>query len=340
MLGAYVYVAFSVLRLPTTAVLLLLLVFSRRVPRFTALLDAWQYVVGALPALDNILGWIARCEAEAEVEAEVEPLVEAEASVSPLSPLSSARALREGVRIERVRFRYEADRDPPVLDSVTLDIPANRTTALVGLSGAGKSTIADLLLGLLTPDSGTISVDGVPLAPAALRGWRDRIGFVPQDTFLLHDSVRANLLWAAPGAAEPAMREALHQAAADGFVDALLRGLDTRIGDRGVLLSGGERQRLALARALLRRPALLVLDEATSALDAENEQRIQRALAALHGQLTVVVITHRLAAIRGADRIHVLEAGRIVQSGGWTELAADREGRFATLCAAQGLLPG
>jgi ATP-binding cassette subfamily C protein len=342
-LGAYVYVAFAWLRLPTTAVLLLLLVFSRLVPRFTALLDSWQYLVGALPALDNVLGWIARCDAESE-GADVAEVAEAADGAEASSGAKVAEravmppAVADRIRLDGVRFRYDPDRDPPVLDGVTLDIPARRTTALVGPSGAGKSTIADLLLGLLTPDAGTITVDGVPLTPGALRAWRDRIGFVPQDTFLLHDTVRANLRWAAPGASEPELHEALRLAAADGFVAALPQGLDTRIGDRGVLLSGGERQRLALARALLRRPALLVLDEATSALDAENERRIQQALAALHGQLTMLVITHRLAAIRGADRIHVLDAGRIVQSGTWDDLLADRAGRFAALCRAQGLL--
>jgi ATP-binding cassette subfamily C protein len=266
------------------------------------------------------MGLIERCEAGAEASAgRVEPV-----------------PLRREVRLEAVRFRYRAGSASPTIEDLSLDIPARRTTAIVGPSGAGKSTVADLIMGLITPEAGTIAVDGVPLAPDRIRGWRAGIGYVPQDTFLLHDTVRANLLWARPEASEAELVEALRQAAADSFVERLPSGLDTVIGDRGVLLSGGERQRLALARALLRRPQLLILDEATSALDSENERRILRAIEELHGQMTILVITHRLSTVRGADVIHVLEEGRLVESGAWDALLATG-GRFRALCAAQGI---
>jgi ATP-binding cassette subfamily C protein len=220
---------------------------------------------------------------------------------------------------------------------VTFTLDAGATTAIVGPSGSGKSTLADLLMGLLTPSEGRILVDGVTLDGGRLDAWRDQIGYVAQEAFLFHESVRANLLWARPDASEEEIWHALRLASADAFVRALPHGLDTVVGDRGVLVSGGERQRLSLARALVRRPALLILDEATSSLDSENEARIQQAIDKLHQQMTIVVITHRLSTIRGADTIHVVDRGRLVESGTWTDLVGRRTGRFVELCEAQGI---
>jgi ATP-binding cassette subfamily C protein len=159
---------------------------------------------------------------------------------------------------------------------------------------------------------------------------------VPQDPFLFHDTVRANLQWAREDATDADLWHALRLAAADQFVAALPQGLDTVVGDRGVLVSGGERQRLSLARALVRRPQLLILDEATSSLDSENEERIQQAIDELHQQMTIVVITHRLSTIRAADVIQVVDRGRLIESGSWDELMS-HAGRFRELCAAQGV---
>jgi ATP-binding cassette subfamily C protein len=211
--------------------------------------------------------------------------------------------------------------------------------ALVGPSGAGKSTIADLMTGLLAPDSGRITVDGVALDETRARAWREQIGYVSQDTYLFHDSVRANLLWARPGASEAEVRQALAMAAAEQFVDALPAGLDTVIGDRGATISHCERQRIALARALLRRPRLLILDEATNSLDTHNEQRILEAIEQLRGDPTIVTIAHRIAAVRRADRIYVTEGGTIVESGTWDELCAREHGRFRALCESHGIAP-
>jgi ATP-binding cassette, subfamily C, bacterial len=177
-------------------------------------------------------------------------------------------------------------------------------------------------------------VDGVPLDPGSMSRWREQIGYVPQETFLFHDTIRANLLWARPTATEGELREALRLASADAFVRRLPNGMETVIGDRGILLAGGERQRLALARALLRSPDLLILDEATSSLDSENERQIQHAIERLHGRTTMLVITHRLATIREADLIHVMENGRLVESGSWWDLVRGG-GRFEDLCRAQ-----
>jgi ATP-binding cassette, subfamily C, bacterial len=242
-------------------------------------------------------------------------------------------AMTRHLRLDQVSFGY--DDGAPILRGTTLTIPHGAMTAVVGSSGAGKSTAADLLLGLLQPESGTVLIDDIPLQAGDRQRWRRSVGYVPQDGFLLHDTVRANLLWARPDASEAQMWAALEQAAAASFVRGRGHGLDLVVGDRGIQLSGGERQRLALARALLLEPQLLVLDEATSALDAVNEQQILRAVRALRHRVTTVIITHRLHAIQDADLIHVIEDGAVVQTGTWAALAT-RDGAFSRLLAAQG----
>jgi ATP-binding cassette subfamily C protein len=192
-------------------------------------------------------------------------------------------------------------------------------------------------MGLLVPDTGRVLVDDVPVGAERVRSWRTSIGYVAQETFLFHDTVRANLLWARPEADDKEIWWTLRLAAAEGFVSGLPEGLETVLGDRGVRLSGGERQRIALARALLREPSLLILDEATSALDSENERRIQNAIDALRGQMTILIITHRLSTVHGADVIHVLEQGRLVETGDWETLTRKGDGRFNALATAQGV---
>ena len=192
-------------------------------------------------------------------------------------------------------------------------------------------------MGLISPNEGSILIDGEKFGPERMRAWREQIGYVPQDTFLFNDTVKSNLLWASPDAKEDKINQTLRLAAAEEFVNSLPKGLDSILGDRGVLVSGGERQRIALARALLRKPSLLILDEATSSLDSENEKRIQNAIEKLHGQMTILVISHRLSTIRGADIIHVVEEGRLVESGTWDELISKENGRFHAFCKAQGI---
>ena len=187
-------------------------------------------------------------------------------------------------------------------------------------------------MGLLVADSGTVTLDDVPLTPTAAHAWRRRIGYVAQETTLFHLSIRENLIWARPDTTEAELWEALHIAAADGFVRSLPDGLDTVVGDCGVMLSQGERQRIALARALLRRPSLLILDEATNSMDYANEARVLAAIAKLGGGLTILTVAHRLSAIRGADLIYVVEDGRVVESGGWDDLNNRENGRFRALC--------
>lgn len=321
-LSVILYLAVGVFHLPTAAILLLLFLFSRLVPRLVALQQSFQEILSTVPALETIENLIERCERSPE-----------RAAIAQL-PIG----LSDEVKLSDVSFSYPGQGEQPQIDSISLRIPAARTTAIVGSSGAGKSTLADILLGLIKPQKGSILVDRVPLDDTHLESWRGQIGYVAQDTFLFNDTVRFNLDWAQPDAGEAEMLRALENAAALDFVQRLPSGLDTVIGERGVRLSGGERQRLSLARALLRNPRLLILDEATSALDSENEERIYHAIQQLHGEMTIVVITHRLSTIRNADAIHVLDSGRVVASGSWEELLAGANPRFRELGRAQGVL--
>lgn len=229
-----------------------------------------------------------------------------------------------------VSFYYDSTRANYAVEEANFFLPAGTTTAFVGVSGSGKSTLVDLLMGLITPKRGYILIDGEPLLEN-LRPWRNSIGYVPQDAFLFNASIRENLLWACPDASEEGMWEALRLAAVYSFVISLPDGLDTVVGDRGVRLSGGERQRIVLARALLRKPSVLILDEATSSLDSENEKRIQQAIESLQGKLTIVIIAHRISTIRNADRILVLEQGRVVEQGNYQSLMKNRDSRFYDL---------
>jgi ATP-binding cassette subfamily C protein len=317
-LGIVLYVAIAVVHTPAAVLLVLIFAFARVMPLVSAIAQEVQQVLNMLPDFDALLNLQTR--------------------LSPIDEVPAARRqslrLEHAVRLDGVSFRYEEAAEP-ALSSVALTIPVGQTTAIVGPSGAGKSTLADLMLGLITPARGRVLLDDQPLTPELLAAWREQIGYVPQDSFHFHDTVRANLLWARPEASEAEVREALDVAAAD-FVARLPQGLDTVLGDRGVRLSGGERQRIALARALIRRPAILILDEATSSLDSENERRVQDAIERLHGRLTILVITHRLTTVRRADTIHVLDGGRLVESGDWNALLSVG-GRFRSMCAAQGL---
>ena len=323
-LAAVLYVSIRVLGVAPFAVLLLLAMFARVMPRVIQCHYLYQECMHALPAFENVISLAARCAAVAE----------------PASAPAQALELGNSLRLEDVSFSYQhADGAAPAVRHLDLTVPVGEVVALVGPSGAGKSTIADLMTGLLAPDSGRVTVDGVALDETRARAWREQVGYVSQDTYLFHDTVRANLLWARPGASEAELREALGMAAAERFVDALAAGLDTVIGERGASISHGERQRIALARALLRRPRLLILDEATNSLDAHNEQRILDAIERLRGDLTIVMIAHRIAAVRRADRIYVVDGGTIAESGSWNELCAREHGRFRALCESQGIAP-
>ncbi|MCP4787022.1 MAG: ATP-binding cassette domain-containing protein [Fuerstiella sp.] len=237
--------------------------------------------------------------------------------------------LKQAIELANVGFRYRTESDVWAMRHVNLTFTAGSVTAIVGQSGSGKSTLADLLLGLLSPEEGQISVDGACIHDQ-LSAWRGVIGYVPQETFLLHDTIRANLLWGNPAASEDEIQDVMRLASIADVVTALPDGLETVVGERGTRLSGGERQRIALARALLRKPSLLILDEATSTLDPANQTCIQKSLERLSGRLTIVVIAHQQSAIINARQVIVLDRGRVVQQGDFDELAS-KEGDFRKL---------
>ncbi|PPT99679.1 ABC transporter ATP-binding protein [Xanthomonas arboricola] len=300
LLAFYVYLGLQVLHMALAELLVLVAIFARLVPLLTTVQQQRQYCLHAAAAFSAIERRLQESRTWAE---------------PPLPDTMPRIQLTTSIALSAVQVQY-AGRDTPALQDLSLRLPARTTTAVVGASGAGKSTLADVLSGLLGPDQGTLEIDGVMLDAAARRAWRRSVAYVSQDAFLLNDSVRNNLLIACPDASEQALYAALDQAAAQ-FVHALPQGWDTPVGEGGMPLSGGERQRLALARALLQRPALLILDEATSALDHDNEARIRSAVQNLHGDLTVLLIGHRLALLEQADTVLVLDYGRLVAQGPW-----------------------
>ncbi|HEX6250797.1 MAG TPA: ABC transporter ATP-binding protein [Gemmatimonadaceae bacterium] len=293
MLAGVVYAGVTIFGLDAAAILLLLYVFGRLVPRAGVLQQLLHQIAHALPALRATVNDLETYEEAAE------PELDTDATPLPLN---------DELTFERVAFGYVDGQR--VLDGVTFRVPARQVTVLAGHSGAGKTTIADLVLGLLEPSEGSIQVDGRELSRETARLWRHSVAYVPQEAVLFNDTVRNNLLWAVPEAGDTELENALAAAQAD-FVNAMPGGLDTVVGERGAWLSGGERQRLAIARALLRKPRLLVLDEPTSSLDAGNERRILEVIGALRGSVTVLIISHRDSVLAVADQILLLKDGRI-----------------------------
>jgi len=276
------------------------------------------FAAGAMAELSEVWGEISQAAGAAERLSEL--LVEVPEIRSPDNPVALPEPARGAVAFEAVRFSYPSRPEAAALNGFTLDIAPGETVALVGPSGAGKSTVLSLLLRFFDPIDGQVRVDGVDIRTVDLAKLRARIALVPQDAALFADTVAANIAYGSETATREEVVAAAVAAQADGFIRALPQGYDTRLGERGVQLSGGQRQRLAIARAILKDAPILALDEATSALDAESEVLVQRALERLMQGRTTLVIAHRLATVQKADRIVVMDEGRIVEIGTHAEL--------------------
>jgi ATP-binding cassette subfamily B protein len=289
-------------------------------------------VATSAAALTEMWGEMQRAAGAMERLAE---LLEAEpAIVAPAEPIILPARVRGDIEFEHVCFRYPSRQQVLALSDFTLDVRRGETVAVVGPSGAGKSTSFQLLLRFYDPESGVIRIDGSDISRLRPEDLRRQIGFVPQDTVLFGASARENIGYGRPGASEAQIEAAARAAAADEFITGLPAGYDTFLGERGTRLSGGQRQRIAIARAVLKDPPILLLDEATSALDAESERLVQAALGELMRGRTTLVIAHRLATVLKADRIAVLDAGRLVAVGSHVQLMRESP-LYARLAALQ-----
>ena len=302
MIGLIFLVSVLVFKMDTARLIVLVYVFMRLWPVFSGFISRINSILTCVPAHEKL------------TEA-LRTMGEAEAAEEACGPMT----FEQEIEFRNVGFAYQGSEEK-VLKGVSFKLPKGSVTALAGRSGAGKTTIADLLLGFLTPTEGQILIDGVALTAQNLPGWRHAMGYVPQEPLILNASVRENLSRFHPNATEDEMIQALKQAQAWDVVQGLENGLDTTLGDEGVRLSGGERQRIVLARVLLGKPRLIIMDEATSAMDYESETAVRKAIQELNEQVTILIIAHRLATVRTARYAMVLEEGRITEYGTLAEL--------------------
>ncbi|MFD9627201.1 ABC transporter ATP-binding protein [Peribacillus muralis] len=309
LIASFVFLSITLFAAQQQELLLILLIFSRLWPRFTGIQGNLEHISSTIPAFKSIL----KMESEAKIHEEA-------GKIKGEMPMAMKRKLE----VQGLSFRYNKTETDCTLRNINLAIPANKMTAIVGPSGAGKSTLIDLLMGLMLPDKGKIILDGKLLSSQDITGLRRSISYVSQDPFLFNGSIKENMLMVDPQASDQQIWEALAFSDAADFVLELPHNLETIIGDRGIRLSGGERQRLVLARAILRKPSILILDEATSALDNDTEAKIQRAIENLQGSMTIIIIAHRLSTIRNADQVIVLEKGEILQNGDYKVLAREK----------------
>jgi ATP-binding cassette subfamily C protein len=284
------FVALVQFGMPLATVMVLVVALGRMLAHFGKVQKQYQKMVIGESAF-----WSMRDTIDAARQAE-----------EPLAPGGGAPVFAHSIRLEDVVFAYA---DKAVLQQLSLDIPHGSLTALIGPSGSGKTTIIDLIIGLLQPQSGAVLIDGVPLSSLDIKAWRHMIGYVPQETILLHDSVHHNVTLGDPALSMEDVEYALRGAGAWEFTASLPEGLHSTVGERGGRLSGGQRQRIMIARALVHRPKLLILDEATSALDPASEAAIRKTIEKLRGELTILAISHQTGLVEAADQVYRLEQG-------------------------------
>lgn len=302
LLCGVLYVGTQKMFIDPAVIIIIIAIFIRLVPRLFSLQQNMQILGVLIPSISTVMQSTDIAKSFAE------------------SPDNLIRPSFEGpvaITMKNLSFCYGSK---PILFDISMDVKAGKTTAIVGSSGSGKSTLVDCILRLYDPLKGAIKINGIPLSEMSLKTWRKSVGYVSQETFLFHDTIRNNILWGTFQAGEDILSQAVNRAYLTDFIIHQSKGLDTIVGDRGVRLSGGERQRIGLARALAMRPSLLILDEPTSALDSESEEYVLRAIEALYGQMTIITIAHRLSTVRNADYIYVLEEGKIVEEGTWDRL--------------------
>jgi ATP-binding cassette subfamily C protein len=297
--GLLVLLGFGVFHLPPATLIALVLIITRMIAPVGQIQQGIQQVVSTLPAYEKAK----------ELENELTTLPQARLRQAAATQLPDG-----AIEIRSISFRHAPDEDGSVhgIEGVSLTLQPGEIVGITGPSGAGKTTFADILVGLYPPQQGRIFIAGTALDGAVLPTWRDRISYVSQDPFLFHDTIRRNLMWANPQSSEDEIWDALSLAGADGLIRGLQQGLDTLVGERGTLLSGGERQRVALARAILRKPRLLVLDEATGAIDVAGERKILDNLRRLRPRPTIVIVAHRAESLALCERMFRFEAGRCV----------------------------
>lgn len=323
-IATIVVIQLSVLQQPLAPIMVSILLFYRGINAILGVQVSWQNVLSQIGALEVVRDEFERLANEREPN-----------GATIIGPL------RDRIEFRDVSFAYASDIGD-VLRAVSFVIPANRTLALVGASGAGKSTIIDLLTLLLQPRTGQLVIDGVPAPEIEKSSWRRQIGYVLQDAVIFDDTLANNIcLWTGDIASDPALLQRVRQAARSAhlldFIESLPQGLHTRVGDRGIRLSGGQRQRLFIACELFKEPKLLILDEATSSLDSEAERVIQQSIDDLRGRMTVVIIAHRLATVRSADHVLVFDQGQLVEQGDYHSLREQPGSRFSAMVAAQTL---
>jgi ATP-binding cassette subfamily B protein len=289
-------------------------------------------VAGSVAALSEIWGELQR--AAGATERMVELIGSSDEIPEPAAPGPLPRPVRGSLGFEDVTFHYPARPGIAALSELGLDVAPGETVALVGPSGAGKSTIFQLLLRFFDPIAGRITLDGIDLRELARTDLWRQFALVPQEPVIFATSARENIRFGRPEASDAEVEAAARAAAADEFIARLPEGYETYVGERGVMLSGGQKQRIAIARAILRDARVLLLDEATSALDAESERAVQRAVEAMAEGRTTLIVAHRLATVKKADRILVFEAGRIVADGTHDALVAE-DGLYARLARLQ-----
>ncbi|MCS4188225.1 ABC transporter ATP-binding protein [Salinibacter ruber] len=309
---------------PIAPIFVALLLFHRGMQAVVNIQSSWQRTMDRIGSVEM-----------------VHDEFEAVLSRQEQSGLQRLESIQDGIELRNVYYAYNEE-DGDVLQDINVDIPANKTVALVGESGAGKSTLVDLITLMLKPRAGTITIDGIPHDDIDLGSWRSQIGYVSQETVIFDDTVANNIhLWQGDIEQDAAFRErvvhAAERAHADQFIRELPNGYQTVVGDRGVRLSGGQRQRLFVARELFKEPNLLLLDEATSDLDTTSEQHIQDSVDALKGEVTVVIIAHRLSTVKDADQVYVLDEGEIIERGTYQELRARENGQFREMVEMQSL---